>query len=187
PGNITMPPNAPAIYDSAGNLNYNGWGGANTDARSVYPFANLKQPYTSKTNFLNSNLSLSFEPIKGLSLSSSFGYNSAQADQENFLTISSQDPLYSPTGTAYDGVNSNKNWIIEPQITYNRIVGKGKFNILIGASFQQAKTESTNIGAYGYNSDLLIKNIASALAISSGNYTGEYKYAAMYARINYNI
>ncbi len=76
PGSIVFAPNAPSIYDSAGNLNYSGW-----DVSGRYPFAGLKQPYSSKTSFLNSSLSLNYLIIRGLKLSTTLGYNDAQANQ----------------------------------------------------------------------------------------------------------
>ncbi len=77
PGAITLVPSAFLLYDSSGNFNYSGWGPQNSVTRSVFPFANLKQPYSSKSNFLNGNIVLAYQPVKGLKLSTSLGYNRA--------------------------------------------------------------------------------------------------------------
>ncbi len=182
---ITLPPDAPPVYDSAGNLNFNAWGGKNSPSRNSYRFNNLKQPYTSKTNFLNSNLVLSYQPVKSLRISSSFGYNHVVANSTSYQLIASQDPLNNPTGTANLGSTSNSNWIIEPQIAYDNIIGRGKINFLLGSSLQQTNTDGSSIVASGYTSDILIKSISSAPIWSAGDFHGEYKYAAIFGRLTY--
>ncbi len=186
---LTAAPNAPAIYDSAGNLNYAGWGGSNSMARAAYPFSNLKQPYVAKTNFLNSNLSIGYQPIKGLKISANFGYNNAQANQQTVQTIASLDPFSNPlpAGNSTLNFNSNKNWIIEPQATYDVVAGKGKLSALIGGTEQQTNTDGTNISGTGYTSDILINSISSALTRSGSDFHGEYKYEAVFGRVSYNL
>ena len=188
PGKVTYAPDAPAIFDSAGNLNFAGWGGNtdNTNARDAYPFFNLKQPYTAKTGFLNSNLSFSYQLARGLSLSTGLGYNNAQANQVLLQPIVSQDPLYTPTGSNSFGYNSNKNWIIEPQTTYDVFIGKGKVNALIGASYQQTNTDGLNVKGSGYTSDNLLQSISNAPNQTTYDSYGEYLYAALFGRITYS-
>ena len=88
-GTATLAPDAPAIFDSSGNLNFYGWGGGNlnnTDARSAFLFQPVKQPYSSKTNFLNSNLDIAFQIAKGLQLSTNLGYNLAHRESDGYLS-----------------------------------------------------------------------------------------------------
>jgi len=187
PGQVNFAPDAPAIFDSAGNLNYAGWGGANSTSRNKYPFAGLKQPYTSKTGFLNSNLVLNYQLVKGLSVSTSLGYNNAQTTQQYFQTIASQDPVLSPTGTSFLGNNNNKNWIVEPQVNYSAVLGKGKINVLAGSSLAQTTTDASYLRGTSYTSDFLLGNIASAPTKNGSNNSGEYKYAAIFGRLTYNL
>jgi len=186
PGNYNLPPNAPAIFDAEGNLNYEGWGGENTAGRQLYPFATLKQPYVSKTNFLNSNLVIKYEPVKKLVFSASFGYNNAQANQQQFTTIASQDPLLSPTGSAAFGFNNNKNWIVEPQINYSFHAAKGTVTAFVGGSLQQASTDGLSVFGSGYTSDALIKTVSNAPVQTTTDNYSQYRYAALFGRIGYN-
>jgi TonB-linked SusC/RagA family outer membrane protein len=187
-GNVLMAPDAPAIYDSLGNLNWAGWGGINQNAKAEaqYPFGGLKQPYIGKTDFLNSNLVISYELIKGLQVSSSLGYNVAEGNQIAINPIAAQNPLYSPTGRINLGYNHNVNWIFEPQVTYNIQAGNGKLSILIGGSLSQNNTESFGAGGSGYTSDLLIHNISSAPNFIANDQYGEYKYFGVFTRATYN-
>jgi TonB-linked SusC/RagA family outer membrane protein len=175
-----LPPNAPSILDENGNPNYKGW------TNSSYPFSSLFQPYTSKTNFLTSNLTLDYQLYKGLVLRSSFGYNNSFVKQVNLVPISSLDPARSPTGSAYFGSSENNNWIIEPQMEYNGLISKGKISFLFGANIQHNETAGTRIQGFGYTSDLLLKSISNAPSKNADDFAGEYRYAALYGRINYN-
>lgn len=183
---VLLPPNAPDIYDSAGNLNYAGWGGTNSSARNKYAFASLKAPYTSNTNFLNSSLGFGYEPLRGLKISANLGYNNALALQKLFTLIASKDPLRNPTGSAEFGNSRNTNWIVEPQFTYDAVLGKGKLSVLAGGSIQKGTTSGTNIYGNGYTSDDLIRTISNAPEKFTDDLYGEYKYAAIFGRINYN-
>ncbi|WP_162846942.1 SusC/RagA family TonB-linked outer membrane protein [Mucilaginibacter gracilis] len=182
PGNFTMPPNAPAIYDANGNLNFAGWGAG----RNQFPFGVLKQPYDAKTNLLNTNLVLGYKPFKGFSASTSIGYNIAQANQEQLFPIISQDPINNPTGTAQFGNNSNKNLIIEPQLSYTTQISKGKLSLLLGASYQTTTTDGLYVQGTGYTNDALLGTISNAPTQLASDNFAQYRYAAIFGRINYN-
>jgi TonB-linked SusC/RagA family outer membrane protein len=177
---LLTPPNSPDIFDSTGRLNYEGWQPA------LYPFSSLFQPYTSTTNFLNTNLTINYEILKGLNLRSSFGFNSSDVGQTFFTPITSQDYRFSPTGTARFGENNVMNWLIEPQVEYNRFIGKGRLNIVAGGTIQSNKTEGLYLDGSGYTSDFLLGTISNAPVKSASELFGEYKYAALFGRINYN-
>jgi TonB-linked SusC/RagA family outer membrane protein len=182
PGRVNMAPNSPPIYDSVGNLNYEGWAPVGTQ----YPFASLKQPYSSTTNFINSNLVVAFVVTKGLVVKSSFGYNYATADQTQFSPIASLNPTRNPTGTANWGNNTNKNWIVEPQVAYDGFISTGKLSAIVGSSLQQNTTDGQYINGSGYTNDVLLGTISNApTKFASDNY-GQYKYAAIFGRVYYN-
>src|SRR5690606_19870499 len=121
PANALLAPNAPAVYDSYGNLNYNGWMPLDYE----YPFASLLQPYSTKTNFLNSRLGLSYQILKGLSVKADFGYNHSLNDQVTLKTIASFNPRNNPKGSAFFGSSVFHNLIVEPQIEYNTFIKQG--------------------------------------------------------------
>ncbi|MHA4806565.1 SusC/RagA family TonB-linked outer membrane protein [Flavitalea flava] len=182
PGSVTLPPNGPAVYDTKGNPNFADW-----DAGiGGYPFSGLFQPYSATTNTLNSDLVLSYELIKGLQAKTNFGYNNIQNNQEFLTPIRSQDPAYHPTGRANFGNTQTHNLIIEPQLEFNSFINKGKLNILGGASMQQTSTSALMLTGSGYKNDALLYSVTNAPSQYSTNGLGEYKYAALFGRINYN-
>ncbi len=188
PGSITLAPDAPAIYDSLGNLNWAGWAGKNqnTMAENVFPFASLKQPYTAKTNFLNSNLVISYEIIRGLQISISFGYNIGQQNQTRIYPIAAQNPLQNPLGSLSFGNNHNTNFIIEPQVKYDLQLGRGRLSALVGLSSSQNNTASLSTNGTGFISDLLINSVTNAASWSAFDLYGEYRYFGGFARVSYN-
>ncbi len=179
-------PNAPPIYDANGNLNYAAWAVSAQNGGGFFPFASLLQPYTAATNFLNSNLTFNYKPVKGLNLSTNFGYSNAQANNAQYFPLSSYDPTSSFSRSSSNLSNNiNTNVIIEPQAVYTTTIGKGNFTALLGGSWQQTETNSTNLSGNKFPNDALIKNISSANTITATTYTGEYRYAAIFARLNY--
>ncbi len=184
PSAATLPPDAPPIYNKTGGLNYAPWDAAGIGYQ--YPFAPLLSPYTTKTNFLTSNLSLNYELVKGLTLAASMGYNNTDLGQSLLSPITSQDPISSPAGTAFFGTNKISNWIIEPQIDYTLFIGEGKLNVLAGASTQASMTDGALQYGLGYTNDAFIRTISGASMIIANEQYAQYKYAAVFGRINYD-
>jgi TonB-linked SusC/RagA family outer membrane protein len=180
----TLPPNAPPIYNSKGELNFKEWNDAGL--QYSYPFTSLGSPYTSSTNFLTSNIILRYEIVKGLELSGSFGYNNSQNTNRTRKPIAVQNPILNPTGEAFAGSTNNNNWIIEPQLNYKINIGAGKLAILVGATTQTNRTRGLGTSGYGYTNDALLESIALAPVTYQTDKYGEYKYAAVFGRINYN-
>jgi len=182
PSAITLPPNAPPIFDSKGNLNYAGW----APLDGIYPFGFYLQPYTTKTNMLNSNLLISYEFMKGLTFRASFGYNNAATTQTSQIPIAAQDPANNRVGSSQIGLTFVHNVIIEPQIEYNGFLAKGKFNVLLGATSQVNSTTADYLSGLGYQQDALLSVMQVAptkIIINSGL---QYKYDAFFGRLNYN-
>lgn len=182
PGQILTAPDAPPAFDASGNLNFNGW----KPADRSFPFGSLLRPYVSTTYFLNSRLSLKYEILKGLDFSTNVGYSNASVIQKSEVPIASQDPAINPTGSSSFGYNNTVNWIIEPQLKYNRLISKGKLEALLGASTQSVSGNGDDIQGSGYTNDNLLGSISNAPSKNANDGYYKYKYAAIFARINYN-
>jgi len=181
-GSVTQPPNAPPAFDEKGNFNFRGW----DPVANRFPFSNLLKPYSATTYFLNSNLQIKYEIIKGLSLSTNVGYSFATGIQRQIVPITSMDPLSNPKGSASFGYNNTRNWIVEPQMNYKRNIAKGILAILIGASLQDVSADGNVISGEGYANDNLLGSVSSAPVRNATDYFGRYKYTALFSQINYN-
>ena len=182
PGAFIAPPNAPAIYDSQGNLNYTGWQPLNYR----YPFQYILQPYSSETYLLNSSLMLNYEIIDGLNFRTTLGYNTMRSLQSEKKPIKSQDPQDVPTASHRLGNSFAKNILLEPQLDWTRFVWNGRLTVLVGGSLQRNKTEGSTVEGTLIPNDALIENIGSAPQQAAGYSRAWYKYIAAFGRVNYN-
>lgn len=186
-GVANLPPNAPLPYDNAGNTNFLGY----KNAGLSYPFGSQLQPYNSLDNGITTNLSLNYNIIKGLTAGVSIGYNNNQNNATRFTPIASQTPYVTsgnpaPTGTANFGTTHVDNWVVEPQMNYNTLIGKGNFSVLIGGTAQDNTTRSTTLMGSNYTSDVFLHSIDLAPVKTASDNYGEYKYAGVFGRIGYN-
>jgi len=180
-GAIRLSPNAPALYDSTGKLNW-----AEGGASFSNPLALLLQRSTANADNLISNLVLRYQLLPGLDLKSNFGYNSIQLQQTFIYPGASLDPAFNFTGFAEYSNNNFKSWIVEPQAEYQNAWGKGKLEVLVGTSFQQEKTNGSITYASNFSSDALLLSPSAASNTSVSNNNTLYHYQAVFGRINLN-
>lgn len=184
PSLITLPPNAPPIFNSKGGLNYAEWNAVGLT--SDFPFATVLTPSITNTNFINSSLQLSYVFTKGLSLIVNGGYNNAQTNTEHYMPIASQNPIINPTATSSFGNSNITNWNLEPQLNYTTYIGSGKLEAMVGGTYQSSATKGTSLFGAGYNNDALIRSISNAPIVLSNQNASQKKYASVHGRINYN-
>lgn len=182
---LFLPPNAPALYDANGDLNWNGW-----DASGLFenPVAYLKRKYEANTNTLIGNANIGYAILRNLEIKTSFGYTHTAMDSYNLTPISSLAPATGLVNTTGFSNSKFQNWIVEPQANWKPQLGKNKFDILIGTQFLNQVREGLAQTATGFSSEALMKNIAAGPNRTLGsNYYAQYRYTAMFGRINYNF
>lgn len=184
---LTFAPDAPAIYNPDGSLNWAplapGQSGTWTN-----PFSYLMLKYRGTSSNLLGNLVLSYTVWKDLELKASLGYNNASLNEFSGTPTTFYDPAYQVTsgGSVFSSA-SNNTWIFEPQINYKTRIGKGTLSALVGASFNEENSQSKTLNATGFNSDALLENIQAASSIiPSANYDAQYKYSALFGRLSYS-
>jgi TonB-linked SusC/RagA family outer membrane protein len=171
-------PNAPDVHNADGLLNWEK--GFNN------PMANLLRYYKANTSNLMTNAVLSYELWPGLQLKTSLGYNSMVMDEVQPNSLRSYKSNTS-LGSSKFANGGSKSWIAEPQVSYLGKLAKGQINILVGTTFQQEIRDQQGMNAYGYTNDALIENKAAAARFYplSGQYY-QYRYNALFGRVNYN-
>ncbi|PUU69908.1 SusC/RagA family TonB-linked outer membrane protein [Flavobacterium sp. WLB] len=179
----TLPPNAPALYDAAGQLNWENETWQN-------PLANLNTKFESKTNDLLANTVISYEIWPDFTIKSSLGYTDLNTKETRIVPSTISNPIYnvsSATSAIYLNNTQRNSWIIEPQINWVKEVGGGKLDALLGSTFQNQSTEKLYLSATGFTSNSLIYNIAAAKTVKIVlNDESLYKYQAFFGRLNYN-
>lgn len=181
---VTLPPNAPSLYDENGNINWN-W----QNDLMQNPLSYLRKKYVNNTDNLITNASFSYEVITGLRLKTNVGYTSMIVKELSTNPLSAIPPQFlapGQTGSSNFGDSYNKTWIIEPQAEYTKTIGDGTLTILAGGTLQESIQQGATISARGYTSDALLENIRSATSIDIINTAySQYRYAALFGRVNY--
>ncbi|SMC57263.1 TonB-linked outer membrane protein, SusC/RagA family [Pedobacter nyackensis] len=187
---IRIPPNAPSLYNADGSLNWAlNSAGASTWLPGGHPLSSTLAKYNAKTKNLVGSGNISYNILSGLDISSTFGYTYQQTDEFEFIPSSTFEPQQRANNQSSSGfINSQINSTnIEPKINYKRILFKGALEALAGITFHQESGMNRTVVGAGYSSDLNLADLGAASRIaskSSNEYL--YKYAALFARLNYN-
>ncbi|WP_316838129.1 SusC/RagA family TonB-linked outer membrane protein [Pedobacter nutrimenti] len=185
---MQLAPIAPVLYGPDGSINW----APDQSERSTFianPIGYMFNSFLNKTSNLISNLNLSYEIVPGLEIKSVFGYNSLRSNGNNKYFLQSRPPetlSYSRRSTIFTN-NDINSWSIEPQLTYNRNIGKGKLEVLLGTTISKKTSLGSGISAFGFSNDLVMDDILSATTVSANSsINSTYKYNAIFSCINYN-
>lgn len=180
---IGLAPNTPEPFDDLGNLNFED----NTFPNN--PYVTLQRPYEAKRRNLNVSSQIDYSIIPELSLKMNLGYNYTTIDELRKIPLSTLAPNIRRFGGSVRSSNGTiETWIIEPQAEFKKDLGPGKLIFLVGGAFQYTFNERETLFAQGYTSDALLGNINSAPTIIAQPLVfSEYKYNALFGRINYNL
>jgi TonB-dependent starch-binding outer membrane protein SusC len=178
---VVLPPNLPNLVDPAGNLiwSYNGF-----PLRVDNFYSSLKRPTYLQNFNLNSSLNLSYQIVQGLTISANLGNNRNSTDENSKDPVSAQYPLYALASADF-AHNTGQTINIEPQVNYDRPIGKGVLGALLGGTYEKNTTSSDFTAGDGYTNDNFLGSINGAATISSFDASNLYKYSAAFARLKY--
>ncbi|MBB6681373.1 SusC/RagA family TonB-linked outer membrane protein [Aequorivita sp. 609] len=177
-----LPPNAPSIYDEAGNINWEGSTWTN-------PLARLPSKYIQDSKSLLSNTVVSYSFLNDFEIKVNAGYGFSQLKGMATSPHTIYDPAYGYDSGASTLITSSGNrayWITEPQIRWEKKIGSNKLEILLGSTFQEENYEQVSIMGKGFPTNSFINNMSAAttLTILDENSTN-YKYHSLFGRVNY--
>jgi TonB-linked SusC/RagA family outer membrane protein len=178
-----LPPNAPALYDKNGNLNFE-------NGTFQNPVAPMGSYSTAKTNDLVTNAVLSYELLPSLEIKANLGFTDLKNDEQRVIPSTIYDPIYkidSSSSILYCNLTQRQSWIVEPQLHWSHSFAHSKIDVLAGATAQQQSNARLYEYGVGFSSNSLITDIASAAKkfIVNSDET-MYRYQAFFGRINYN-
>ncbi|OHT43648.1 SusC/RagA family TonB-linked outer membrane protein [Flavobacterium tructae] len=180
----TLAPNAPALYDSEGNLNFE-----NNTFRN--PLAQLRGINTGKINDLVANAVLSYSIMPHLEIKANLGFTDLKNSEQRLLPSTMNNPalnIGSSRSSIYTNLTSRQSWIMEPQIRWFRDFKDSSIDILIGGTAQQQSTARLYQSGKGFASNSQITDLSAAVTKSIlTNDEILYKYQAFFGRVNYNF
>ncbi|UPT69966.1 MAG: SusC/RagA family TonB-linked outer membrane protein [Flavobacterium sp. JAD_PAG50586_2] len=180
---MLLAPNAPALYNADGSLNWEGSTWEN-------PLAGLDAKYQTKTYDFIANSVLSYSILPGLEVKSSFGITDTKHDEIRTTPSTIYDPAYA-AGPEYSSLLVNtvarRSWIAEPQVSWSKQWKYGKTELLAGGTFQQQKSSKMLQSGDGFASNSLINNLGSAFVVRVvQDQQTDYRYQAFFGRFNYS-
>jgi TonB-linked SusC/RagA family outer membrane protein len=180
---IMLPPNAPALYDTDGNLNWE-------NSTWTNPLSFLEGQYKSKMDDLLANMVLSYSILPSLEIKTNLGFTDTRHEETRTQPSTMYDPAYE-AGSEYSTIYFNnvkrQSYIIEPQLSWKQGFGKGKAEVLLGSTFQEQNGNQLVQEADGFTSNALIYNLAAATNVFALDHSESvYKYNAFFGRINYS-
>jgi len=178
-----LSPNTPSFFDENGNLKWQEGG-----AYYENPYQYLFSKYRVNMNNTDGSMNIGYRLLPSLSIRAALGYNLQNIKEFNAFPKNAKSPQFSPVSSASFGDTENKGWNVEPQIEYSEMLWLGKLNILAGATFYDRKNNSSFIDVGGFSSDALLESLqASTIVNSKSSGKSDYRYQAVFGRINYNI
>lgn len=180
----SLSPNAPVLYNTDGSINWQN----NTFTN---PIASMNAGYlNTQVQFMN-NFNTEYEIFKGVRIKLNGGITYQTFEEKSIRPNTIYNPSFiSGQSSAYSQSSRYEqkrfSYILEPQLNWNRSFGKNSMDVLIGATYQDDTVSQLSMTGTGFESNAFIENIAAAQTkIINDLYTTEYKYAAVFGRINY--
>ncbi|MCD1117543.1 SusC/RagA family TonB-linked outer membrane protein [Chryseobacterium turcicum] len=179
---LTLSPNAPALYNADGSLNWE-------NSTFTNPVASFVSEYLNSSSFINTGTQLSYKLFPFVSLKFNGGLTYNIFEEYSLKPHTMYNPsfgLNSSTSNSSKNNSSSFSYILEPQIVGDYSWNDHSVEMLIGATLQQSETKSGTIQGYGFESNALIRNIAAAKTKVVGDQVNnQYNYTAVFARLNY--
>lgn len=181
---FTLSPNAPDLYNTDGSINWEN----NTFSNPIAPF---NSTYSNDTKQFLSNVNLQYELFKNFRLKLNAGFNYNTFDEVSLQPNTMYNPATavgasSASSRASQNQQDTFSYILEPQLSYSFKSGKHKLDFLLGGTFQRETTKQGAMVGVGFESNAFLNNIGAAQTKTiSDQLDIEYRYAAIFGRINY--
>jgi TonB-linked SusC/RagA family outer membrane protein len=179
---LLLSPNAPALYNEDGNLNWE-------DNTFENPVAAYVSTYLNNSKTLNVDINADYEIFPSVSIKFNGGFNQQSFEEFSLSPNTMYNPAYGITtenSSAFRGTQQLFSYLLEPQLNYRHKFKNHEIDVLAGGTIQQRKSSTQGLAGYGFESNSMITNLSAASDISvSRDIVSEYKYAAIFGRINY--
>jgi TonB-linked SusC/RagA family outer membrane protein len=147
---------------------------------------------TTNTSRILSNISIAYEPIKGLVLKSAANIEMGSENTKNFQPSTSTTGfavLPPVTATLNLGSNSSLSWLLENTVTYSKKIGDHNFEAMAGYTTQKYKFNSMGIRATTFPDDRISDVDAATTLQMNGTDSDiqEWSLISYLGRLNYDF
>jgi TonB-linked SusC/RagA family outer membrane protein len=176
------PPNTPNLLDASGNPV---WSYKGVSLANYQFYAFMKKTSLTDMYHIGEALHASYKIFTGLSAGVTMGYNRNNNIGQQEIPIAAQYPAYNPYNSNSFLNNTYQTIDIEPQLNYNRLIGKGAFSALLGGTYTKNLFDAASSTGQGYANAALLGTLAGATQVTTGNSFSTEKYVAAFGRLNY--
>lgn len=181
---LFLAPNAPALYDSQGNIN---WQNNTFDN----PLAAYNSTYSNNNVQFMNNFTAGYELLKNVQIRLNGGISYQIFDELSLQPSTIYNPSLGIGPANSRALQSNKSrlsYTLEPQLNWTIKKGRHQVDVLAGGTYQADLNTQGAIQGYGFTSNAFIDNIAAATTkLISDQIKTEYKYTAVFGRLNYQF
>lgn len=183
---FTLAPVSPQLYNADGSLNW-----ANNTFTN--PLAAYNASYNNDTKLFQTNLNSEYKLFKDFKIKINAGLNYTIINELALQPNTIYNPnIASGLSSANSQARQKKqdifSFIVEPQVNWTKGWGNHNLQLLVGGTFQNIIRDTEEELGFGFESNQFISNIAAAKTVMMlENSNIEYKYAAMYGRLNYQF
>ena len=180
---VLLAPNAPALFNGDGSLNWE-------NSTWENPLAVLLGHYRADTRDVIASGNLSYSLFPGFVAKTTLGLTDTKHYETRIQPSTMYDPAFE-AGSEFSTINATttnrRSWIVEPQVEWGRQWGRGRLELLAGTTLQQQVGRQLVQEGYGFTSNSLIYNLAMAtdVLVPQDN-ESVYRYQAAFGRANYN-
>lgn len=180
---LNLSPLAPDLYTKNNELNW-------ANSTWTNPLNELENKYLLNNNLLHSSLQISYPLIYDVELKINAGYSKNNIDQRQLAPSTFYNPALGRDSSS-SSITKNKGesvtWNLEPQLNWERTFDKHRLSTITGMTFQTQETEKIILRGAGFPTNNLIENIKAAKTINIIDFSNmQYRYNAIYVRLNYN-
>lgn len=179
-----LAPNAPALYNPDGSLNWQ-------NGTFVNPLAPLVVTYHNQSRLMNLNMGLAYEFAPKWVFRLNAGLTTNRMDEQRLSPHTRFNPAlgYTSSRSSSDASNNlSDSYLIEPQLHWENQWGAHEIKALIGGSFQSDDRSNFQMNGSGFSSNAFLTNIALAQTKTIRELdASQYKYTALFARLNYSF
>jgi len=157
------------------------------------PLAPLTVRYNNHSHTVIGSALLTYHAIRGLDLKANVGYNELYNREFSGTPSTTTDPsifaYIDPSNFRHSAFlhDDSRSWTIEPQISFTRPMGNGILTALAGGSYRHNWEKAGGNFALGFSSDSLLIDLSKAKTVDPlGERQDDYKYNAVFGRLNYN-
>ncbi|SFU78123.1 TonB-linked outer membrane protein, SusC/RagA family [Pustulibacterium marinum] len=180
---LRLAPNAPALYQEDGSLNWEN----NTFTN---PLAANESTYANTTRTFTTNANLQYALFPKLLLKVNTGLNQQVFEEWSLRPSTMYNPAYGVTpasSVATKGTSQRFSYLVEPQIEYQITASKHRVQVLLGGTYQERTSDVLGLYSYGFESNALIHSLEAASGVMvTDDVRTSYRYAALFGRINYS-